>query len=296
MKTFLYLLVCITLFTCQSTPNKENANRSSDPDIDKLKALDIKIGEPQPGEWLYVHPENGQSFEQYIKSKPVTPNEVTHRIYLQPLGEFSKAQTNVVQFTADYLKIFFDLEVIILPILNDSIIPDSARRFHGTEHEQLLTTSILNYLQVNIPKDGLVIMAVTSKDLFPGGNYNFVFGQARTTKRVGVSSMYRYSDEPIDTLNYSISLERLIKTSSHEISHMLSCQHCTYSVCVMNGSNSLSESDSRPNRLCSECHSKLHWNLGFDVKLRLKKLRVYFSKHKLKRDHQLTIQDLQMIE
>jgi archaemetzincin len=296
MKPFLQLFfICITLSACQSAPT-EDTSHSTDPSIDKLEVLDVKLDEPQPGEWLYAHPESGQSFNQYLNSKPVTPNDVSNKIYLQPLGDFSKAQTDVIQFTADYLKIFFDLEVVILTILNDSVIPDSARRFHGTEQEQLLTTSILDYLQKNIPKDGIVIMAVTSRDLFAGSNYNFVFGQARTRKRVGVSSIYRFSPGPIDTLNYSVCLERLIKTSSHEISHMLSCQHCTYGVCVMNGSNTLSESDSRPNRLCAECHRKLHWNLGFDVKLRLEKLQGYFLRHELKRDHQLTIKDLQTIE
>ncbi len=77
---------------------------------------------------------------------------------------------------------------------------------------------------------------------------------------------------------------------------MLSCLHCTYGVCVMNGSNSLPESDSRPNRLCSDCLRKLQWNLNFDVKLRVEKLQAYFSRHKLARDYQLTVQDLRVLE
>jgi archaemetzincin len=295
MITFPYLFSCIALLA-GLVPINRDTDQSPDPAINKLKAFDIKLSKPKPGEWLYVHPENEQTFEMYQKSKPIRPTEIRNKIYLQPLGTFSIAQTNVVRFTADYLKIFFDLEVVILARLNDTIIPDSARRYHGTKHEQLQTISILNYLQKNIPEDGLVIMAVTSKDLFPSPKYKFVFGQARTRERVGVSSIYRYSTKPIDSLNYSGCLERLIKASSHEIIHTLSCPHCTYSVCVMNGSNSLAESDSRPNRLCSDCHRKLQWNLGFDVKARLQKLQNYFSKHNLKRDHQLTTRDLQALE
>src|SRR5258705_129015 len=110
---------------------------------------------------------------------------------------------------------------IMLPKLDDSIVPDSLKRFRGTEQEQLLTIPILDYLQKNIPKDGLIVMAITSKDLYPGGGFNFVFGQARTKKRVSVSSIFRYSAEPIaDSLNYQTCLERLIKTSSHEMGHM----------------------------------------------------------------------------
>jgi archaemetzincin len=294
MKT-LPLFACIALVAGLASNNKE-VDQTPHPEIDKLKALDVKLSEPKPGEWLYVHPEKGQSFGQYLKSNPVKPTKIRNKIYLQPIGSFSNEQSNIIQFTAEYLEIFFDLKVSILPKLNDNIFPDSARRYHDTKAEQLLTTSILNYLEKNIPKDGLVIMAVTSKDLYPGRKYNFVFGQARTRERVGVSSVHRYSTEPIDSVNYSVCLERLIKTSSHEISHMISCLHCTYGVCVMNGSNSLAESDSRPNHLCSDCHRKLQWNLEFDVKARLQKLKDYFSKHKLKRDHQLTSRDLQALE
>src|SRR5688572_4850192 len=137
------LLIFFTIALCACLVG---AIQKPDPAIDKLKPLDVKLAEPRPGEWLYVHTEKGQSFEQYLKSNPVRPTEVRNKIYLQPIGTFSKAQSNVVQFTADYLKIFFDFEVSILPRLMDNIVPDSARRYQGTKGEQLLTTSILNYL------------------------------------------------------------------------------------------------------------------------------------------------------
>lgn len=288
-------LIAISLFPgCEATTDDASKNTPL-PIFEKLKPLDLKLDEPQPGEWLFVHKEKGQLFEQYTGSDPVRPTAIAKKIYLQPLGTFTDEQLDVIQYTSDYLRIFFDLEVVILPTQSDNMVPDSVRRNLGTNAEQLLTISILDYLQKNIPKDGLVIMAVTSKDLYPHPSYNFVFGQARTKERVGVSSIYRYSTEPIDKSNYSICLERLMKTSSHEITHMLSCQHCTYGVCVMNGSNSLSESDMRPNRLCSECHKKLQWNLGFDVKKRLENLELYFSKHKLTRDQKLAARDLAAI-
>ena len=170
MKSSLLLFSTIALCFCLA-----GAIQNPDPRIDKLKALDIKLAEPKPGEWLYVHPEKGQPFELYLKSNPVRPSEIRNKIYLQPIGTFSKEQSDVIQFTADYLKVFFDLDVSILPRLKDTIVSDSARRYHGTKGEQLLTTSILNYLQNNIPKDGLVIMAVTSKDLFPGPKYQLCF-------------------------------------------------------------------------------------------------------------------------
>lgn len=286
---FYVLLLCI-LFSACNKPKKIDAVKLSDESIDKLKPNDVPLGEIQSGDWLDSHPEPGQTFGDYKKSTPVSPDDLHRIIYLQPLGDFTLIQESIIAQTAQYLSLFFNLRTVVLPTRKENDIPSSARRFRG--HEQLLTGYILDELEINIPKDGIVIMAITAKDLYPGPNWNFVFGQARTKHRVGVSSMFRYSDQPLDTSNYSICLERLIKTSSHEISHMFTCQHCTHAVCVMNGSNSMDESDSRPNRLCTNCLKKLQWNLGFNVKQRLDSLVNFFSIHKLKRDHQLALDDL----
>ncbi|HEY9047148.1 MAG TPA: archaemetzincin, partial [Ohtaekwangia sp.] len=244
-----------------------------------------------PGDWLYEHEEKGQSFEQYIKFKPVSPNEVQKKIYLQPVGTFSALQQELIKSTAEYLRIFFGLEIIIQPAIEDSIIPSTARRLREDGHEQFLTTYIMDYLEKNIPQDAIVIMAITVNDLYPADSWNFVFGQARLKKRVGVSSIYWYTDGPVDSSSYTLCLQRLIKTSSHEIGHMFSCEHCTHAVCVMNGSNSVVESDSRPNRLCSECLKKLYWNLKFNLPERYSMLENYFSANKMDNDYQLISRD-----
>jgi archaemetzincin len=231
--------------------------------VNKLESYDIALERPQPGEWLFEHEESGQSFEQYIKSKPISPYGKRKNIYLLPIGSFSPEQERIILSTAEYLKIFFNLETIISPAVSEDVIPKTARRTRSEGYEQLLTSYILDEVAgKNIPPDAIVVMAITSKDLYPSDSWNFVFGQARLKKRVGVSSMFRYSDAPLDSSNFHICLERFIKTSSHEIGHMFSCQHCTHAVCGMNGSNSLYEADARPNRLCSDYMKKLYWNLG----------------------------------
>jgi archaemetzincin len=201
-------------------------------------------------------------------------------------------QEEVIHYTADYLNIFFHLEVVVQPPIDDNIVPVSSKRFTGTDHEQLLTGYILTYLQKQMPDDCIALMAITAKDLYPGSGWNFVFGQATTKKRVGVSSIYRYTSSPLDSTNLYLCLARLIKTSSHEIGHMLGCKHCTHAVCLMNGSNSLEEADEIPNRPCSECLMKLQSNLQFDVKDRLTKLKEYFSKHHLEKDFLRSEEDI----
>lgn len=291
MKKLVFLAVVGILTSCGS----KSVDYINATIIDSLQKNDIKLGIPEPYDWLGMHDEPGQSFEKYSSINPVTITSNRNKIYLQPLGKFSATQRYIIRYTADYLQIFFNLDAIILPAINDSIVPTYSRRYAGQVKEQLLTKTILDYLQNNIPEEAVVIMAITAKDLYPNEKFNYVFGQARTTKRVGVSSIFRYSTPKQDSVNYRVCLERLIKTSSHEIGHMFSCQHCTYAVCVMNGSNSLFESDSRPNRLCSECLRKLQWNLKFDVIARLKKLKDYFGKHKLVENYKLTLHDMNTI-
>lgn len=290
--SFLIVFIAALLAGCKQEEKKKRIY-TPDPAIDALAANDIKLGEPGPGDWLDVHVEPGQSFDRYIKSNPVTPSETRKRIYIQPLGRFSVDESNLVKATAEYLQLFFGLKTSVLPVLSDSIVPASARRING--QEQLKTGFIMDYLQQHTPDDGIVIMAITPLDLYPSSDFNFVFGQARTKNRVGVSSFNRFITEPLDSANYGLVLNRLIKTSSHEIGHMFTCLHCTHAVCLMNGSNSLWESDSRPNRLCSECLRKLHWNLGFDVTTRLEKLRQYFVKHNLEGDLLLANHDLEIL-
>lgn len=265
--------------------------------IRELKQNDRQLKTPEKGDWMYEHKEPGQTFAQYKAGHPVTPNEQQKKIYLLPLGKFTRPQEDVIRYTADYLQIFFGLETIVLNAVSDSIIPPSARRDRDDGSVQLLAPYILDsILKKSIPADAITVMAVTEKDLYPKPSWGYVFGLASLKERVGVSSVYRYSKQPIDSSNYALPLGRLIKTSSHEIGHMFSVRHCTRAVCVMNGSNSLAEADTRPNRLCTECLHKLHWNLGFDVRQRLVALDSFFLQHQLKRDYQLTDRDRALIQ
>ena len=56
----------------------------------------------------------------------------------------------------------------------------------------------------------------------------------------------------------------------HEIGHMFGINHCTYYECMMNGSMSGEESDTRPSWLCVICLKKLHYVAHFDFEKRAK--------------------------
>jgi archaemetzincin len=287
------IVVLFGVTACDHSTDSKKSHLKEFALIEKLAPLDIAMPPLQSGDWLAQHPENGQTLPEYIHIKPVSPNDSQRVIYLQPIGNFEADQDSIVRATAEYLQIFFQLKTQILPVISDSLIPSASRRTREDGSEQLHTRYILDsILQPNIPADAIVVMAVTAKDLYPKDSWNYVFGEAYTKKRTGVSSLHRYYEDGKDN---TLCLKRFIKTSSHEISHMFSLLHCTHAVCAMNGTNHLIEADSKPNRLCSVCLSKLYWNLEFNNTERLSALKGFFKKHSLESDYALAEKDLKTL-
>ena len=54
-------------------------------------------------------------------------------------------------------------------------------------------------------------------------------------------------------------------------------EHCVRYECVMNGSNSLGETDRQPSFACPECQEKLRWNAGFDPRARWAALAGFYA-------------------
>lgn len=242
--------------------------------FDKLLPLHVKLGTPQPGEWLAEHDESGQTYGQYIRNRPVKPDRRRRTIYVQPLGEFSELQTKLIDITAAYMGTYFDLPVRVLAEVPLSSIPAQARRTHPTwGDKQILTTYILNeVLRPRMPRDACVYIAFTTSDLWAGKGWNFVFGQASLRQRVGVWSIYRNGDPAAGDDAFRLCLRRTLKTATHETGHMFSMAHCTLYECNMCGSNHRAESDSHPLALCPHCLAKLCHATGADPEIRFKKL------------------------
>lgn len=261
----------------------------------KWATLDVKL-DTFPGDWLTQYDEKGQTFAQFIKKNPLDVNVESDCIYILPIGEFTEWESKMVAFNAEYLHLFFGLKVKTMQPISDDFVPKDKRRIEfGTE--QLDASYVTHdFLPDELPSDGIVIMALTAKDLYPQKSWNFVFGLASYSKRTGVTSMHRFSDGQLNSENYSKCLSRLIKTSSHEIAHMFKFSHCTDGVCLMNGVNNLGESDRRPNALCSECLTKLSWNFKFKDGQRLQELIVFLKKHELYSDAEILEQQWNVIK
>ncbi|MCA9393438.1 MAG: hypothetical protein KC900_04470 [Candidatus Omnitrophica bacterium] len=277
MKFFSFrFLKILAIFSLFFTAPCARAAEGEQIDLSRFQKL-IPLHEVKlpPGEydWMAQHPEPDQSFYEYVNSHPVRPDDKRKYIYLVLLGEFDPARQAVIRDTARYMEAYFQLETRWLDPVGIENIPPRARRVHPqTGDKQILTSYVLeDILAPRLPDDAVSLIAFTSSDLWPGEGWNFVFGQASITDRVGVWSIYRNGNPNRESQRH-FCLLRTVKTGTHELGHMFSLHHCPYFECNMNGANHRQESDRRPLWLCPVCLAKLTWNLGVDPAKRYRDL------------------------
>lgn len=250
------------------------------------KALDPAgfepINVPESGDWLAEHFEAGQTYEIFIISRINKPDKERNKIYLQPLGQFPKEPNNLLANLKEYTSAYFCMDVEVLPSLSLEDKNFTSRTNPYTKNRQLLTTDILNFLLRERPPEAFCILGITMEDLYPKPSWNFVFGQASLTEDVGVYSFARYDPAFYGrkrTKDYEkILLRRSCKVLVHETAHMFGLQHCIYFECVVNGSNHLEESDTRPLYICPVCLRKLQYITGFDVCQRYRRLYNFYQR------------------
>ncbi|MGX7666200.1 archaemetzincin [Flavobacterium pedocola] len=281
-KSAVLLVLFLLLFSCKEKD-----------DFQKIAETDVLLGEPQPGEWLADHPEKGQTFEAYSKLTPMKPNDKQNKIYILPMGDFTPEESKILDLTVEYLELFYGIKTVKMPAIKDNVVPVDKRRMNEMNEQLDAAFLIHEYIPGLKPKDALVIMMITSKDLYPKPSWNYVFGLASYSEGVGVGSMFRYEPNGND---FSLALRRTIKVSAHEIGHMFKMKHCTHAQCVMNGVNNLPEADSRPNTLCSVCVKKMNHNFGFNTVERFGKLIAFYEKHNLLPDAEIMKNQLETLQ
>ena len=235
----------------------------------------LKIAQPKlpsgPADWLSEHPEDGQSLAQHkVDCTPV----VGRTVYLVPTSELESnpAALEVLSTLETLLAAHFQLPVKRLPSLSARVAGKTERkRDFGP---QWLTGDILEALMKVRPADAAAVMAITTVDLYPDPEWNFVFGEATYEERVGVMSVARSGDLSTERV---LVLERSYATAMHEVGHMFQLQHCVAWECPMNGCNHQEEADSRPIEPCPHCLAKLMLATGLDPKKRWIELRAAFA-------------------
>lgn len=248
-------------------------NETLPPLFARLRPAALAKRPPAPGDWLSSHPEPGQSLAEFRRSTQRVPTSERGHIVLARLGNVTPSQERLIARCAPYLEAFFGTPVRFAADVDLARIPASAQRESRGFGLQVETRFVLDSLLARErPPDAFVYLALSTIDLYPQQSWNFVFGQALPSDGVGVWSLARYGAAPGAPESEPRLLRRTVRTASHEIVHLLGLPHCIAWECLMNGSNTLDESDARPLELCPPCMAKLCGSLGVDPAVRAARL------------------------
>src|ERR1051326_2788339 len=108
----------------------------------ELSAFFDTLPEPKSGEWRYQFKEPYQSYRDYVSGRPVRAHDKRNIIYIQPLGDLDSVRKRIIAETAEYLHVFYGLNVTILGIKPFRNIPLKAKRVNEGR-EQVLSTYIM---------------------------------------------------------------------------------------------------------------------------------------------------------
>lgn len=215
----------------------------------------------------------GQGFEQYRRSFRKSGFTT---LYVQPIGALDARREQLVKETAEFLAVFYSAPTKVLDPISSDLIPASARRTHGGS-EQFNAKFVLNeVLTPRRPEDALAVLAITATDLYPDEKWNFVFGLASLSERIGVWSLSRYGDPNSEEFR-----RRLFKVALHETGHMFGIEHCIAYDCLMNSSQSRLALDLSPLWCCPECVQKVAFARGVDLPGYLSNLAAFAKSHNL---------------
>lgn len=240
----------------------------------KLSTLDTPKKAPAEDDWMAEHHESYQSFQAYKSSNPVRATSVRPFLYIVKMGRYSAWDDSLFSIISKGLSACFQIPVKVLAPLPDSVMNSTHIRENGQWDADFI---IHNVLPGVIPNDAVALIALSSKDLYPGNNWNYVFGLASLKNRTGVWSFYRMGNPSCGLEEFKITAIRTLHVALHETGHLFGIRHCVSYECLMNGSNSLEELDRQVGWFCHDCLMKLCWNRGIQPIQHLNAMRTFYS-------------------
>ena len=222
---------------------------------------------PRQNDWLAEHREKPQSYRDWLNQDTHVIAGPRRVIYVLPIGDFPSSAPSI-ETLLTIMRGFFTIEVRTLPAVKVAAVTAKTRIHTGTRKQQLLAPDVLKWLTTRVPEDAFGVVAITMIDLYPQESWNFVFGMASLSERVGVQSFARqdpaFFGETREPGWQQLALRRATWTMVHETCHMFGLTHCVYWQCIVAGSNHQAEADSRPLHPCPVCLRKLHAAIKFD--------------------------------
>lgn len=249
----------------------------------RLVPLHARLTKAKPGEWLDDNIELGQSYGQYIEGERIRSDAARRTIYVQPLGDFTSHERKIVNLTAEFLGLFYQLPVRVRDDLPLSIVPDSARRDPPKDGRVLLYSYpvLREVLKPRLPDDAVAMIALTTVGIRKSEQGAGLFGSASFVDRVGLWTMGGLGDPTAGDREFVDTLRRVLHVAVHETGHMFSIEHCVYYRCCMNGCSGRREMDTQPLWFCPQCQAKVAYATGGDPAKQLTEIITFAERHGL---------------
>lgn len=260
------------------------------PDLPPASSFDW-LGRNSPGE----KDRPGQPMKRFLQPGPHRnfPTRTRSKIYIVPLGDASMAPP--AKIFAELLRRWFLLEVQMMKAPTGKALDALERDERGCGYgPQIECPSAHNLLHAIRPRDAFIVLGYTMEDICnTAKGFGFLFGEADLDKGVGLFSFARYAE------GVSPSSPRFLRRCGmvlcHEATHCFGVRHCVYASCIMNGSNHLEESESRPFSACPVDLRKIQLTIEqsklagretppFDLVARERGLVEFFSAHGMHED------------
>lgn len=262
-----------TLFFCLLSCSSNDTNIIQ-MQTQKLRPLHGLKVQPVEGDWLYTHQEEFVSLDKYISQQKRAQVQHREKVYVIKLGSLNSASDSIFNLTKVYLGVLFQAEVHILKHIPSYNFPIDNKRDNGQVDANYILNGILKPI---LPNDAHTLLAITTYDLYPGNEWNYVFGLADLHQRVGVWSMARFGNADSDCFDFSLCAARTLHVASHEALHTLGLKHCSTYECLMNGANSLQELDRQVSWLCPDCLEKLCWRRNMSPHTHIEKMKRFYQ-------------------
>lgn len=140
---------------------------------------------PNNPSWRDDNPEEEEviSLRSYQKQpRLVRPTPRRRSIFVQPIGTFDGESDIAIKVAQEGLEAFFSIAITVLPPLSESEIPDQHWRgspLPGETWSQADGSYLLNDLLLpRVPRNAVIVKALTSFDLWDGDYMNYVLGWA----------------------------------------------------------------------------------------------------------------------
>ncbi len=139
------------------------------------------LGTPRPGSWLASEKTKPETYQQYVEAGPTRATRQRSGPVDPTAGRIYAGATKIVRLTAEFLRRYYQLPVKIAEDRSFDSLPEEARRINqNTQRLQVNSLYLIDHvLHPSLPDDAAAMLALTATDLWPGENWNFVFGQRR---------------------------------------------------------------------------------------------------------------------